>query len=335
MGYAARILIGGELEPEVLEGARRSTFVEVKDPEKQYSSFAWRLALSVIIATGGIAAGSTAVVIGAMLIAPLMSPMLGTTLAAVIGDYKATIRTLFITFAGVAASIAVAALVAVIIPVDIDTTTNSEVLSRVTPRLVDLIVALAAGLMAALSVMRKDIPDAVPGIAISASIVPPLCVAGVAFQAGDIAAAFGALVLFFANYFGIQVVSILVFLVLGIGRKQGKILIDRARATWYVSAAIGFILVGCLLAYTSFGMVREAAQERELRDMTKEWLADTGYEMYSIDMGDNELHLEIAGTGQVPSVDGLHEMLEAEGIELDVVKAVVLYEKVSDYGEET
>lgn len=65
-----------------------------------------------------------------------------------------------------------------LIPVAADMETNSQVLCRVSPRLVDLVIALAAGFVAALASMRADIPDAVPGVAISASIVPPLCVVG-------------------------------------------------------------------------------------------------------------------------------------------------------------
>ena len=329
MGLAARILIGEELAPSTLTDARTSTFIDVKDTYKQYGSFAWRLALSAVIATGGIAAGSTAVVIGAMLIAPLMSPMLGTSLAVALGDGKATVRTLLITLAGMLGSILIAALVAVVIPVDIDTSTNSEVLSRVSPRLVDMIVAVAAGLMASLSIMRKDIPDAIPGVAISASIVPPLCVAGISLWAMDWPAVFGSMMLFLANYFGIQVVSVLVFLALGIGREKGKMRVDKARVIWYVSAILGFILVGAVLAYTSYEMVKDASEEKELRIISKEWLEDTGYSLYSVNVADNELDLEIAGSGPVPSVEELHAMLQDQDVDVSTVKAVVLYETVS------
>ena len=83
--------------------------------------------------------------------------------------------------------------------------TNSQVLARVSPRLVDLIIALASGFVAALASVRSDIPDAVPGIAISASIVPPLCVVGAALYEGAPDAALGAFLLFITNYVAIHI----------------------------------------------------------------------------------------------------------------------------------
>ncbi len=329
MGLASRILIGGELAESTLKEARVSTFVEVRHQSNQYSSFAWRLVLSSVIATGGIAAGSTAVVIGAMLIAPLMSPMLGTALSIVEGDAKGIAKTLIITIAGVMGSIFIAALVAAAIPVHIDTSTNSEVLSRVSPRLVDLIVALAAGMIAALALMRKDIPDAIPGVAISASIVPPLCVAGVSVYSGDLVAAFGSMMLFMANYFGIQVVSIAIFLAIGIGREQGKARIDKARMAWYISAIVGLVAVGSVLGFTSYSMVQDASDEKQIATITKQWLEGTDYSLYSFDYRNKELRLEIAGSGEAPIVDDLNVMLQEKSMEVDTIKTVVLYEVIS------
>ena len=329
MSLASRILIGGDLECITLEDARASTFVHVKDTANQYSSFAWRIVLSAVIATGGIAAGSTAVVIGAMLVAPLMSPILGTALSIVEGNARSIARTLAITFAGVLACVVIAAMVAAIIPVNIDTSTNSEVLSRVSPRLVDLIVALAAGMIAALALMRKDIPDAIPGVAISASIVPPLCVAGVSVWSGDIASALGSFTLFLANYFGIQVISIAVFLLIGIGREQGKGRIDKAHVAWYTSALVGLIVVGVVLGLTSFTMVEHATEEKQVTAITKQWLESTNYSLYSLDFRDDVLRLEIAGTGPAPDIEQLRVQFSNQEITIPTIKTVVLLEVVS------
>ncbi len=81
----SRLLLGGELEADVLMGAERSTLMRVDDPLRQYSSFFMRLLAATVVATAGIASDSATTIIGAMLIAPLMSPMLGTALATAMG----------------------------------------------------------------------------------------------------------------------------------------------------------------------------------------------------------------------------------------------------------
>ena len=317
MNHAARIFLGASVSEESLESARESTLVNVKESERTYTSFAWRLVFSAIIATGGIAVSSPAVVIGAMLIAPLMSPMLGTTLAVALGDVRAALRTFLVTAAGAAACIAVAIAVAAIIPVDIDTGSNTEILSRTSPRLADLIIALASGLMASVAVMRDDIPDALPGVAIAAAIVPPLCVVGCSLYAGDMASAAGAAVLFLANYFAIQVSGFLLFLAVGIGKegRSGRAReTKRARTAWLASVIVGIILVSVPLALASLDMVQRNAEEVKMREVAAEWLEGSGYRIASIQVSNTWVEMKIAGSGTEPSVDRLRDMLKDEAV---------------------
>lgn len=288
-----------------------------------------RLVLAVVIATGGIAADSTAVIIGAMLIAPLMSPMIGLSLASVMGLPRAAVRTLAITAAGTLLSIAVAALVAAIIPVNVDTGANAEVLSRVSPRMVDLIIALAAGLTAAVSVVREDIPDAIPGIAISASIVPPLCVVGVSLLAGDMQAASGAFLLFFANFFAIQTMCGVTFVVMGLGRRARSATGARARRIWYGAVALGVALVAVPLALSSLDVIENDARDRAMRQTATEWLAESDYRLRSMRVSDSgTATIEVAGQGEPPSLEAYREDLEQRGIEPPRIRMVVLDEYV-------
>ena len=169
MNVISRLLLGGELEAEVLMGAERSTLMRVDEPLRQYSSFFLRLLAATVVATAGIASDSSTTIIGAMLIAPLMSPMLGCALATTMGRPREAFRTLALVVGGMALVVVASMGVTAVIPVAADMDTNSQVLARVSPRLVDLIIAMAAGFMAALASLRADIPDAVPGVAISAS----------------------------------------------------------------------------------------------------------------------------------------------------------------------
>lgn len=308
------ILLGADASEKTLAKALEATFVDVRDPARRYTSFIWLLVLSSVIATGGIAAGSSAVIIGAMLIAPLMSPMLGTTLAIVTGRPKDAVRTFAMTAAGVLVSITVAIGVAAIIPVGVDTATNAEVLARTSPRLVDLVIALAAGATASLAAIREDIPDAVPGVAIAASIVPPLCVIGVSIFEGDLDAALGAWLLFVANYFAIQVMGLAVFLIAGLGRGAATKKSKEIRYFWYGAAAVGIVAVSIPLFMSSADIASQASSERTVRSIVQEWVSDAdGYRVKSIDVGRDTLSLELAGYGEKPSPEELEEMLSSSG----------------------
>lgn len=330
MNYAARLFLGGPVSSEGLESARESTLVSVKDPARAYTSFAWRLVLSAVIATGGIAVSSSAVIIGAMLIAPLMSPMLGTTLAVALGDARAAVRTFFITLAGTAAGVLVAIAVAAIIPVGIDTGANAEILSRVSPRLADLVIALASGLMASIAVMRDDIPDALPGVAIAAAIVPPLCVVGCSLYAGDMASAAGAALLFLANYFAIQISGFLFFLIIGIGSQRRSRYArekKRARALWLTAVVVGVVLVSVPLTLASLDIVQRNNDEIRARNVAAEWLEGSGYRIKSIDIDDGQIDMQIAGSGEEPSLEKLKSLLAAEDVPDVSLRVIRLEEK--------
>ena len=339
MNRIRQVLLGGELDPEVLEQAERSTFVRIDEPLRQYSSFFMRLVVAAIIATAGVAADSATTIIGAMLVAPLMSPMLGTALAVAIGRPAKALRAFALTalgmtkgvmgfMKGIGMGIAVVVAVGVtaIIPVDVDMSTNTQVLARTSPRLVDLIIALASGFVAALASIRSDIPDAVPGIAISASIVPPLCVVGAALYEGVFDAAVGAFLLFVTNYVAIQIMGGAVYLIAGLGTRALSVIEGKARSLWYGAVGIGALVVVLLLASTSFSVVHESEQLRSVQNVVAAWVDGSDWRISRFELEDGSLHLEVAGTGEEPSVEQLNRELIDAGVELDEVSLAVVEE---------
>ena len=327
MGKVARVLLGGAFDAEVLADAKRSTFVVVDDPVRQYSSFFLRLIAAAVIATAGIAENSTAAVIGAMLVAPLMSPMLGTTLAATLGQPRAAARTFALTAFGVIVAVASAVAVTAIIPVAVDMQTNPQVLSRTSPRLVDLIIALASGFIAALASLRRDIPDAVPGIAISASIVPPLCVVGAALFEGALSAAAGAFLLFFTNFVAIVVAGAIVYVLMGLAGARHSSVEGRRRAAWYVALAVVTVAVFALLANTSMGVVKQNAQTRLAQQVVTEWAAGSDYRVASFSLSGADLAVEIAGEGAEPSINRLDAALEDAGVDVAGLSVATIDER--------
>ncbi len=171
------------------------------------------IVLSSIIAALGLLLNSPAVVIGAMLVAPLMSPILGFSLAIVLGEVRLLRTSLESVFKGVMATIIVSILVGLISPLKEMT---PEILARTQPTLVDLFIALASGMAGAYALSRKEVSAALPGVAIAAALAPPLAVVGLGIAFGNMQAAGGALLLFITNIITISLAGLIIFTLLGI-----------------------------------------------------------------------------------------------------------------------
>lgn len=176
--------------------------------DRVQSSAAWNfdflalMLLSTFIAAIGLIQNSAAVVIGAMLVAPLMTPLLGLGLALEQSNPMLARLSLRSLTYGLCVSLIVGLLVGFATSSFEEPT--REMLSRGVPGVLDLIVAYAAGLAAAYAYSRPSLIAALPGVAIAAALVPPIATSGLALSLGDFALAFGALLLF-----GINMVTII------------------------------------------------------------------------------------------------------------------------------
>lgn len=188
------------------EGARRLPFLH-----RFYSL----MTLSVLIAVLGLIADSTAVVIGAMLVAPLMAPVLGIAAALVMDWSERALWSLWVAATGAFMAIAIAALVSWLMPGDPAPLPN-ELLSRTSPRLVDLGVALVAGAAGAYSHVRRQAGDAIVGVAVAVALIPPLAVVGVTLEMGEWQMAAGSFLLFLANVIGIITAGAFTFIMFGL-----------------------------------------------------------------------------------------------------------------------
>lgn len=173
------------------------------------------MALSVTIAGLGVLSDSTAVVIGAMLVAPLMGPVLGVAAAVVMAWPQRLVRQLALVAAGAVLGIGLAALISWIVPGDVDPLPG-ELLARTSPNLLDLGIAVAAGAAGAYARARRQASDALPGVAVAVALVPPLAVTGIALQMGEWQMANGAFLLFCVNVVGIVLSAALTFIVSGL-----------------------------------------------------------------------------------------------------------------------
>ena len=188
------------------EGARRTPFLH-----RFYSL----MTLSILIAVLGLIADSTAVVIGAMLVAPLMAPVLGIAAALVMDWSDRAMWSLGVAASGALLAVAIAAAVSWIMPGD-PTPLPNELLSRTSPRLVDLGVALVAGSAGAYSHVRKQAGDAIVGVAVAVALIPPLAVVGITLEMGEWQMAAGSSLLFLANVIGIITAGAVTFILFGL-----------------------------------------------------------------------------------------------------------------------
>ena len=175
----------------------------------------WRfyalLICASMIACFGLAANSTAVIIGAMLVSPLMMPIYGVALGMLQGNPRLLWQAALAELAGIILAIASAYVVGLA-----DWTAGeatAEMLSRTQPNLIDLLVAIFAGLAGSYALVDERISPALPGVAIATAIVPPLSTCGLCLALGAWQGAAGSLLLFLANFVSILLVSLLVFFV--------------------------------------------------------------------------------------------------------------------------
>ena len=187
------------------------------------------LICSAVIATLGLLSNSTAVVIGAMIVAPLMDPILSLAFGLTISDNKLVKRSAITVAIGVAVVVITAwILTSMIGPAEV----NREITSRTAPTLIDLGIATAAAVAGAFTITRDRLSNSIAGVAIAVALVPPLCVNWIGLSLGpEIVAVFGrgtvsgltnqiadgSFLLFLANLIGITLASLVVFMVQGYG----------------------------------------------------------------------------------------------------------------------
>ncbi|MGB5712123.1 MAG: DUF389 domain-containing protein [Waterburya sp.] len=194
------------------------TFLQASLPNL---NFYLLLGLAAAISTFGLLTNSAATIIGAMIIAPLMNPIASLAYALVVLSPRLLERAIFTLLTGVILVIVIAYLTTEVLGL---TTVGSEILGRTTPNSLDLGVALAAGAAAAFANTRRSIASALPGVAISVALVPPLSVTGLGLCLGELGAkmalargvesslAGGSFLLFITNLAGIVFSGSLVFL---------------------------------------------------------------------------------------------------------------------------
>ena len=208
----------------------------------------WILAFAIIVASVGLNMNSTAVIIGAMLISPLMGPIngMGYSLATYnFPLFRKAIKNF--TFA-VVASLAASTLYFAVSPVS---TAHSELLARTSPTIYDVLIALFGGMAGIVAISSKNKGNVIPGVAIATALMPPLCTAGYGLATAKFSFFFGALYLFTINTVFIALSSIAVSQVLNFPIRSA---LDNFRKK-RINRAITFIILVTIIPSIYFGYV--------------------------------------------------------------------------------
>jgi uncharacterized hydrophobic protein (TIGR00271 family) len=227
---------------------------------------------ATLIATLGLFQNSPAVIIGAMIIAPLMRPMVGLSLGTLTGDSRLIIRAAITLSVGTLLAMGIAASMAMLFR---SLELTPEILSRTNPTLLDLGVAVFAGAIGAYCQADAKLSDSLAGVAISVALVPPLSVVGIGICFGSPSVFTGALLLYATNLIGITVAGAVVFLL------KGFIPLHQAKRGLVISAIVSILLIVPL----GFSM-RELVLQNLISIKTKTILKEKTHTFRGTQLGD-------------------------------------------------
>ncbi len=274
------------------------------------------VAVSTLIAALGLITNSTAVVIGAMLVAPLMTPIFGLALALIRGDAQLLGKSMQAEIGGVVVAVAVAFILGKIAPALEPT---PEMLARTTPNLFDLMVAVFAGFAGAYALVDEKISPALPGVAIATAIVPPLANTGLCFAVGSYVGGGGSFLLFFANFLSILLVAAATFWIFGLAR-WSKPMGRKEIVKRFGLACFCFFLVVVFLSAT----LLEMAEKRHLHQTVFAILTEELAALPATDMDDVivQRHNGTVYALVVVNAPNVLSPLQVKGIETHIAEAL-------------
>jgi uncharacterized hydrophobic protein (TIGR00271 family) len=308
------------LNPTDLKRMRDQLFFEGDERYRRLSRFWLLLPLSAVIASAGVVSDSTATVIGAMIVAPLMTPILGIVLAVVLTDAKNLRRSVLLVMVGAVAVVGLAWILGFFVPYPVVAATNSQVASRVTPRIIDLVAALATGAVGSVALARSDISDTLPGVAIAISLVPPLAVVGLTLESGAPHQALGALLLFTTNVAAILASGIVVMALYRTHQVSDHAQTPAFRRRGAIIVVAAFLIVVIVpLTINSDRIDRTTVREADVQAVADHWANAAGWSVVGVTAHDDQVFVDAAGPAPAPDTTTLHKDLLSAGLSgLDV-----------------
>ena len=262
----------------------------------------WVLIFAIFIASLGLNVNSTAVIIGAMLISPLMGPIIGMGLAVGIDDFDLLKRSVKNYLLATVISVITATIYFTISPLS---EAQSELLARTSPSLYDVLIAIFGGAAGILALSTKGKGNVLPGVAIATALMPPLCTAGYGLAVGKYSFFFGALYLFFINT---VFIALSTFIGVRMLRFQRRAFADAA-ALQHVRKYIIVIVVLTMIpaTYMTTQIIRESIQDNNTQQFVKNELTLKGTQIISYKRNDESKTIRIVAVGENIGEDAIEQ----------------------------
>lgn len=202
----------GKLTPLPGRISREELLSDLNSGTRVTKTFLATVVLSSIVAGVGLLRDNVAVVIGAMVIAPLLTPNMALALATTLGDLELARKAIRTNASGMLLALALAVVAGVLVPVD---QSSAEFTTRTSASFADTVLALASGTAGALA-FTSGVPAGLVGVMVAVALLPPLVVAGMSLGAGRLADSYGAFLLLATNIICVNLAAVATFLVQGL-----------------------------------------------------------------------------------------------------------------------
>lgn len=264
------------------EGEERIPYV------KQFYSL---LTISALIASLGLYRNSTAVVIGAMLLSPLMTPILAFAASLVMGWPVRSGRLAIRLFCATLFVFALAYLLPLVFRMPTTVVVPPELLARTNPKMAELLIALCAGIAAALMLLRRETLSILPGVAISVALIPPLCVSGLLVYFKEYALAWEAFVLYATNLVAIILTAGTVLLLKGFKPRVKDLKLNLRIAAGMTMITFFVALVAVPLTIRTINDIRDLHDREVAISVIQDWIGENSVEVIDVEVEDNLLQV--------------------------------------------
>ena len=274
------------------KGSEKEVVKQITDGINFQGANLWVLIFAIFIASLGLNVNSTAVIIGAMLISPLMGPIIGMGLAIGIADLSLFRQSMKNYLVSTFISVITAMTYFTISPI---TEAQSELLARTSPTLYDVLIALFGGAAGILAISTKGKNNVLPGVAIATALMPPLCTAGYGLAVHSNSYFFGAFYLYFINTVFIAFTTCLGVRFLKFHRKEFVNREQMKRVNYYIISIIIITIIPA--SYMTWNIIKQSVFENKIENFVTKELNYSGTNILShqYDLKTKTLHVVAVG----------------------------------------
>ena len=273
----------------------------------------WILMLAILIASIGLNMNSTAVIIGAMLISPLMGGIMAIGYGIAINDLNASKK----AFVGLLFQVIICILTSTVyFSLSPISDAHSEILARTSPSIWDVLIAIFGGLAGIIGITRKERSNVIPGVAIATALMPPLCTAGFGLATHNLRYFLGAMYLFFINSFFICITTIVILKFLKLPCKE---FIDKkAKQKLYAKVTVLAVITIIPSIFLAYQLISDTVTHNNVKQFLQKEVQYSDTQVVQSNLNEKEHVLEIALLGKqltAHEIEHLQSLLPEYGLQ--------------------